>query len=193
MAYKSSAKGQIDNSLTINLMSMFIMLMLMFVGVIFSLTMINWAVNNKVVEAQSAEPSDITHKVREQQLACLAKNIYFEARNEPFEGKVAVAQVTLNRVGSDDFPNDVCQVIYQKNVFYSKTVCQFSWYCEKETLRKPINQASYEESMIVAKKVLMEGYRLPSLNEAMYYHADYVNPNWRKEKIIKIGRHIFYR
>jgi spore germination cell wall hydrolase CwlJ-like protein len=47
--------------------------------------------------------------------------------------------------------------------------------------------------MEVAKKVLLEGFRLPILTEAMYYHADYVNPNWRREKIAKIGRHIFYR
>ena len=46
--------------------------------------------------------------------------------------------------------------------------------------------------MEVAKKVLLEGFRLPSLHDAMYYHADYVNPQWGKPKIDKIGRHIFY-
>ena len=50
---------------------------------------------------------------REKQLECLAKNIYFEARNEPFVGQFAVALVTLNRVNDTDFPNTVCEVVYE--------------------------------------------------------------------------------
>ena len=50
---------------------------------------------------------------REKQLECLAKNIYFEARNEPFVGQFAVALVTLNRVHDTDFPNTVCEVVYE--------------------------------------------------------------------------------
>jgi spore germination cell wall hydrolase CwlJ-like protein len=45
----------------------------------------------------------------------------------------------------------------------------------------------------VAKKVLLEGFRLDIMKKAMYYHADYVNPNWKLEKIGKIGRHVFYK
>jgi hypothetical protein len=47
--------------------------------------------------------------------------------------------------------------------------------------------------MIAAQKVLLEDYRLPSLQEALYYHADYINPNWGKQKVAKIGHHIFYK
>jgi spore germination cell wall hydrolase CwlJ-like protein len=50
----------------------------------------------------------------------------------------------------------------------------------------------WRESEEVAKKVLLEGFRLPSLHKALYYHADYVNPGWKHPKIEKIGRHIFY-
>lgn len=129
---------------------------------------------------------------RERQLDCLARNIYYEAGNEPFEGKVAVAQVTLNRANSDRYPNDICKVVFQKNIIYDKVICQFSWYCEKGN--KPVNvkQDNFHESMTVAKKVLLEDFRLPSLTKAMYYHADYVQPNWNLPKITKIGRHIFY-
>ena len=129
---------------------------------------------------------------RERQLGCLAKNIYFEAGSEPFEGKVAVAQVTLNRVESGRYPADVCGVVYQKNVAFNKVVCQFSWYCERGPVVKPIHNAAFNESMEVAKKVLLENFRLSSIEGAMYYHADYVNPNWKKPKLVKIGRHIFY-
>ncbi len=131
---------------------------------------------------------------RSRQLECLAKNIYWEAATESFEGKVGVAQVTLNRVESGQFAKDVCGVVYQKNIIYEKVVCQFSWYCEPHHRVKPVHPALYQESMEVAKKVLLEGFRLPGLKEALYYHADYVSPNWKnKEKIVKIGAHIFYR
>ena len=129
---------------------------------------------------------------REKQLTCLAKNIYFEAGSEPFEGKVAVAQVTMNRVNSGKFPEDICQVVYQKNVIYDKVICQFSWFCEQGPVVRVKSKEMYNESMEVAKKVLLENFRLPSLHGALYYHADYVNPKWNKPKIAKIGRHIFY-
>lgn len=136
----------------------------------------------------------VTIRERERQLDCLAKNIYHEAANEPFEGKVAVAQVTLNRAESGKFPTDICAVIYQKNVIYEKVICQFSWYCEGHGANKVIrSREAYNESMAVAKKVLLEGFRLDVMKKAMYYHADYVSPGWKKEKIGKIGRHIFYK
>jgi spore germination cell wall hydrolase CwlJ-like protein len=50
----------------------------------------------------------------------------------------------------------------------------------------------WQESELVAKKVLLESFRLPGMKNALYYHADYVNPNWRLPRIDQIGRHIFY-
>lgn len=129
---------------------------------------------------------------RTKELECLTRNIYWEAASEPFEGKVGVAQVTLNRVQSGKFADSVCGVVYQKNVFYEKVVCQFSWYCEGNHKMKAVHAPLWRESEEVAKKVLLEGFRLPSLKDAYYYHADYVSPGWKLPKIEKIGRHIFY-
>ena len=129
---------------------------------------------------------------RTKELECLTRNIYWEAASEPFEGKVGVAQVTLNRVASGKFADSVCGVVYQKNVFYEKVVCQFSWYCEGNHKMKAVHGTLWKESEEVAKKVLLEGFRLPSLEKAMYYHADYVSPGWKLPKIEKVGRHIFY-
>ena len=126
-------------------------------------------------------------------LDCLAMNIYREAGHESFEGKVAVAQVTLNRVDSPHFPKDVCSVIYQKNVVMEKVVCQFSWYCNGVLQKAKPNDEAYKESYIVAKKVLLEGFRLDGLKDALFYHAVYVRPNWPYQKIATIGNHIFYR
>jgi spore germination cell wall hydrolase CwlJ-like protein len=169
------------------------MIALMLIGIYASGSLLKWAVTNKLDNVNTAAASNVTAELRERQLACLAKNIYYEAGHEPFEGKVAVAQVTLNRTKSGQFPEDVCQTIYQKNVVYSKVICQFSWACDRETGVRPINKAAYNESMEVAKKVLLEGFRLPSLTNALYYHADYINPGWNRQKIAHIGRHIFYR
>ena len=130
---------------------------------------------------------------RTKQLDCLTRNIYHEAATESFEGKVAVAQVTMNRVESGRFARDVCGVVYQKNIIYEKVVCQFSWTCDGVSRVKPIYAAHYKESEEVAKKVLLENFRLPSMKSAIYYHADYVNPRWGKPQVAKIGRHIFYR
>jgi spore germination cell wall hydrolase CwlJ-like protein len=135
----------------------------------------------------------VSIKTREKQLDCLAINIYREAGYEPFEGKVAVAQVTMNRVATGKFGDDVCGVVYQKNVIMEKVVCQFSWACDAVHKNRPINKAAYNESYEVAKKVLLEGFQLSVLKEALYYHADYINPRWNLEKIGKIGQHIFYK
>jgi spore germination cell wall hydrolase CwlJ-like protein len=146
-----------------------------------------------IEEFDLLNPSVITAKERERQLDCLALNIYREAGNEPFEGKVGVAQVTLNRAEHPDFPKDVCSVVYQKTKFTEKVVCQFSWYCDSTHRNRPINKESYAESYEVAKRVLLEDFRLPSLEQALYYHADYVNPQWPLDRITKIGAHIFYK
>jgi N-acetylmuramoyl-L-alanine amidase len=168
---------------------------LIILGLMASASVLTEVTTTKLEQLKELKGADITFVTvaeRERQLSCLAQNIYHEAGYEPFEGKVAVAQVTLNRAASGDFPSDICAVVYQKSVIYSKVICQFSWYCEQPSRMKPINNAAFAESMAVAKKVLLEGFKLDGLKNAIYYHADYVNPQWGKEKIAQIGRHIFY-
>ena len=167
-------------------------IILMMLGFLASVYLLNWAVTNRLSKVEEVEQSQITATLRERQLGCLAKNIYHEAGSEPFEGKVAVAQVTLNRANNSQFPGDICKVVYQKNIFYEKVVCQFSWACDRDVRFTPKNPGVYKESMEVAKKVLLEDFRLPSLKNAMYFHGDYINPGWKRKKVAHIGRHIFY-
>ena len=162
------------------------------VGMIIAFTCIKFAMDHR----ETMRPVDkITTSAREieKQLQCMAKNIYWEAANEPFEGKVAVAQVTMNRVASGKFADTVCGVVYQRTTAYDRVICQFSWFCEKNHVTKPIHTTLFKESEEVAKMVMLEGFTLPNMKEAIYYHADYVNPRWNKPKIGQIGRHIFYR
>ena len=129
------------------------------------------------------------------QVDCLAKNIYYESATESYEGKLAVAQVTMNRVNSGKFPSDICSVVYQKTTDQNlKTVCQFSWTCMvKELVVK--DKYAWEESMLIAKRALTEPFLHDTIAEsnALFYHAVYVKPGWNKTKIVKqIGNHIFY-
>jgi spore germination cell wall hydrolase CwlJ-like protein len=185
-------REQVQQSLPVWI-SKAILVVLMTIGVVGAVSLLTWAVNTKMSSTIVAESSQITADVRERQLACLARNIYYEAGSEPFEGKVAVAQVTMNRVKSSQFPDDVCKTIYQKNIFYEKVMCQFSWYCDRALMMRPIHKGNYHESMEVAKRVLLEGFRLPSLEHALFFHGDYINPGWKRTKVAHIGRHIFYK
>ena len=131
----------------------------------------------------------VLQHVMKEEVNCLADNIYYEAGTESYEGKLAVAQVTLNRVNSDKYPKNVCEVVKQKY----KGVCQFSWVCLK--VSKVKDQYTWEESKLIAERMLTQNTfhdKLAKTN-ALFYHADYVDPGWNKSKVIsKIGRHIFY-
>lgn len=164
------------------------------IGLVIVVLLTNFVILKKVDDLQKREidPDYMTAAEVEKSLDCLAMNVYREAGHEPFEGKVAVAQVTLNRVNSNKFPRDVCAVVYQKSRFTERVICQFSWYCDSKHRNRPVDDEAYEESYKVAKMVFLEDFKLESIENALYYHADYVHPNWKLKRITKIGTHIFY-
>lgn len=117
---------------------------------------------------------------------CLAKNIYHEASVESNLGQYAVAQVTLNRVRSNQYPNTVCDVVMDP--------WQFSWANKKSIRWTHPKGPLWNKSKQIAENVILRGKRVMGLEDALFYHADYVRPRWRKvdAKIAKIDRHIFY-
>ena len=134
------------------------------------------------------------------QIACLAKNIYFEAAVESTAGKLAVAHVTHNRVSSHHYPDSYCKVIYEGKHYASgfpkRDRCQFSWYCDGRhdspypgpTWNKVQDLASYYYANANDLRDITDG--------ATHYHADYIDsPRWAKykKKTVKIDTHIFYR
>ena len=168
------------------------------VSIAVPVTIVWWTVFDQVATARAQAEyrlsADTTPMAQvERDLECMTRNIYYEAAMEPPEGKLAVGQITMNRVADPRFPNDVCAVVYQKTRFSERTVCQFSWYCDGSMQRRRVVEDLWLESRAAAKKVMFEGWRLPSLERSMFYHADYVNPRWRKDRVIQIGRHIFYQ
>jgi len=120
------------------------------------------------------------------QMRCLAKNIYYEAPDESYEGKLAIATVTMNRLRSKSFPKTICGVVYE----HSKAGCQFSWTCGR---RAPFNRLAFKQSEKIAIDVLTKNVRLVSIKNALYFHNTSVLPKWEfAHPIKKIGNHIFY-
>ncbi len=105
-------------------------------------------------------------------LMCMALNIYHESRSEEMRGQVAVANVTINRVASDRWPDDVCSVV-QQGYSKGKNNCQFSWFCDGKS-DTPTDTVAWARSVLVANDVML-GY-IPDITEgATHYHARYVN------------------
>ncbi|HEX8572950.1 MAG TPA: cell wall hydrolase [Allosphingosinicella sp.] len=120
---------------------------------------------------------------REQE--CLANAVYFEARSEPIEGQLAVAEVVMNRAASGRYPTDLCAVITQK--------AQFSFIQRGKFPRADRESAAWKKAVaiaIIARQKLAGN--LPS--GVLWYHATYVSPSWGKRltKQTQIGLHIFY-
>ena len=127
-------------------------------------------------------------------LDCLARNVYYEARGESIAGQYAVAEVTMNRKAARAYPKTVCEVVYQQNwdPIRGRFVGAFSW-TEFDVLAPPAGEA-WRRAQKVAYDVYYERHA-PTLDGALHFHATYIRPEWSKERerVARIGRHVFYR
>jgi N-acetylmuramoyl-L-alanine amidase len=155
------------------------------------------------VEHVPSGSGDAEEAWSEQEHECLALNVYHESRSDSFAGRIAVADVTLNRVESQLFPNTICEVVKQANmrtnwkgnVVPVRGMCHFSWFCDGLS-DEPMELDAYEEAQIIAEMSLRGGWR--GISEgATHYHATYVTPNWINDRgmvpVGRIGAHKFYR
>ena len=161
--------------------------------------------------AGHTKPHDV--RIINEEVYCLAQNIYFEAGNQPFAGKVAVGEVTIQRVHDSRYPNNICGVVYegplteswktrqhdnlsdQDRIYYPKRhKCQFSWYCDGKSDEIKYRQ-TWETSILAAQQALHNQLSRTLTEGATHYHATYVNPSWAKkiDFIIQIGDHRFYK
>ena len=118
-------------------------------------------------------------------IECLAMNIYHEARGEPVVGQIAVAQVTMNRVEHNYFPDTVCSVVWDED--------QFSWTNDGRSDRIRDNRA-YSVALNIAETVYHDEEDDPT-EGSLFYHATYISPpRWTRhmEVSTKIGIHVFY-
>ncbi len=129
---------------------------------------------------------------RKRELRCMATAIYFEARDEPIKGQIAVAQVIMNRIRSPFYPKTICGVVYQGE--RNRHGCQFSFTCtgKSNSVRE---KPEWATSVKLAKQVIAGEVWLDEVGYATHYHATYVHPPWRFEliKVAQIGGHIFYK
>ena len=122
------------------------------------------------------------------EVECLAQNIYFEANGESTAGKIAVATVTVNRL-KEGYARTICGVVKQKR----NGICQFSWVCQGKSYIS--SRTEYHEAQRIAQNILISKRNYGTMDGALFFHADYVNPSWKETKdfVKKIGRHLFYK
>lgn len=147
------------------------------------------------------------------ELTCLALNLYHEARSEKTAGMWAVGDVTINRVKSISFPNTICGVVKQgkykeswktarypdlseeERIYYPRRgMCQFSWWCDgKSDIPEEID--SWYRALDIARLMIDNEIGLGLTDGADHYHADYIDPSWNDHMILitTIGNHKFYK
>ncbi|NTZ43543.1 cell wall hydrolase [Altererythrobacter sp. SALINAS58] len=120
------------------------------------------------------------------EMECLAGAVYFEARGEPLDGQLAVAQVIINRSEDRAFPSSYCGVVYQRS--------QFSFVKGGKMPSIKRSSAAWTKAKAIAK-IAHEGTWESPADDSLYFHAKYVKPSWSRSKIARatIDTHIFYR
>ena len=140
-----------------------------------------------------AAQRDAVHR-RALDIRCLAENVYFEARGEPLQGQLAVAEVTMNRTHSPYFPHTVCEVVHETrwDPIRRRFVAHFSW-TEMRVHSEPSGDP-WKQAMAVANAAYDASYA-PVVPGALFYHATRIHPNWAETQrtIATIGKHVFYR
>lgn len=119
-----------------------------------------------------------------QELSCLASAIYFEARGEPLIGQLAVASVVVNRAESGRFPSSYCGVVHQPSQF------SFVRGGKMPTIRK--NSVAWKRACALAA-IADQGLWDSPVPDALFFHATYVKPRWKLQRIAQVNTHIFYR
>lgn len=121
-----------------------------------------------------------------EQMRCLAGAVYFEARGEPLQGQLAVAEVIINRASDSRWPASYCGVVYQRS--------QFSFVRGGQMPRIPTSKKTWHRAKAVAQ-IAHDNLWQSEANEAVYFHANYVRPKWsrKKTRVARIDTHVFYR
>lgn len=126
-------------------------------------------------------------------LLCLALNVYHEARNQPIEGQLAVAHVTLNRLEAGKLLT-VCDVVFKSGYF--------SWTKDRRKraidpskfAKRAADKAAWETAQRVARTALTDPDDDP-VKGSTYFHTATSAPDWVPDmvRVTRIGDHVFYR
>ena len=113
----------------------------------------------------------------------LSRIISAEAEGEPFEGKLAVGTVIMNRVASPDYPDTIWGVIFDReNGIQFTPTGNGAIYCEPG------------EESVRAAKMCLEGYR--TRDDILFFMNESIAESlWIKNNCtfaVSIGKHDFY-
>ncbi|MAM61657.1 cell wall hydrolase [Maritimibacter sp. UBA3975] len=112
---------------------------------------------------------------------CMSRAMYFESNRSSRDGMVAVGSVVMNRVASDDFPNNVCGVVGQRGQFAPGVMS-----------KKMTEEASVARVSEAAAAVL-SGERHPHTGNARFFHALYYRANYdNMHYVASAGGNAFY-
>lgn len=139
------------------------------------------------LESENARLTDRDWK----QIDCLARNMYFEARNQDDDGIAAVSDVVFNRIEDPKYPGSACEVITQPG--------QFSWLWDG---KRHVMEDKFETAR--AYKIALDVWQSRAVHYkpdhkdetggATRYHADYVKPRWKGwSQTVQIGAHKFFK
>ena len=128
--------------------------------------------------AATPRPAEIDAELR-----CLAGAVYFESRGESLPGQLAVAHVVINRAQSGRFPKSLCGVVHQKS--------QFSFV--RGGRMPAIRKGAQWDNAVAIAQIARDGTWKNHAPGALFFHARYVSPGWRKTRLAQIDNHIFYR
>jgi len=146
----------------------------------------------------SANMNVLFNAENEPEVWCLAQNIYYEARGSNLADQAAVADVVLNRVKDDRYPDTICKVVKQGKQYADgrmvRNRCQFSWYCDGKSDYPRDKDAWVAAQQTAYMMFYYDDYR-GITQGATHYHAHYVGPEWARDLQLvgRIGVHIFYR
>lgn len=115
---------------------------------------------------------------------CLATAIFYESRSESLEGQLAVARVIINRAHSPRFADSLCAVIKQPY--------QFSFVRNGRLPAPKTRRPAWKTAVAIARIAQQNGWESQA-EGALFFHAKYVSPSWRRTRMAVIDKHIFYR
>jgi spore germination cell wall hydrolase CwlJ-like protein len=139
---------------------------------------------------EAASLADLVDRMPDVPLAddmrCLAEAVYFEARGEPLNGQLAVAEVVINRSQSGLYPADYCSVVTQP--------AQFSFVRHGAIPQPNTASPAWERAKAIAQIAHQDLWDTDA-KDALFFHAAYVKPKWaaRKTALARIDTHVFYR
>ena len=137
-----------------------------------------------------------TYVMAAEETHCLAEAIYFEARDQPLRGQLAVAVVIKNRMKDPRWPSTVCGVVHDGRYWRGNPVrnrCAFSYWCDGKSER-PREPEAWTTALSIAKQVLTVDLTIEGLEAATHYHTLSVTPKWSRslDHCGTIGEHKFY-